>query len=331
MGADFQCLLEALEPGAVLTGICRMRGGTSGPTTVLDYDAGGRRHRVVVREYLDTPDRNGEQTALHMRQLLNLLRGLEIRVPTPYRSGDDCTRGTNPYLVMEFVDGQPMNAATGVTDRLIAAEQMAAVLAGIHRATRPPDRFSFLPMQADHVAARLARVPEQPDESLSEGRVRRALERLWPPPTENPSVLLHGDFWPGNILWADRQIAAILDWEDAAIGDPLSDLANARLEVFMHFGRPALDRFTNHYRALSSKLNYENLPRWDLYAALRPAGKMVDFGLDAATYRTFVRRHQQFVDQAWRASGLSEGPSTGGRKRAKAAVSGQRAHPEHRL
>jgi aminoglycoside phosphotransferase (APT) family kinase protein len=40
-------------------------------------------------------------------------------------------------------------------------------------------------------------------------------------------VLLHGDFWPGNALWRDGALVAILDWEDAAIGDPLADVANA--------------------------------------------------------------------------------------------------------
>ena len=42
-------------------------------------------------------------------------------------------------------------------------------------------------------------------------------------------VLLHGDFWPGNILWTKDEISGVLDWEYAAIGDPVSDLAVASL------------------------------------------------------------------------------------------------------
>ena len=48
--------------------------------------------------------------------------------------------------------------------------------------------------------------------------------------------LLHGDFWPENIIWNNNDIAAVLDWEDAAIGDPVSDLACSRLEIRYKFG-----------------------------------------------------------------------------------------------
>ena len=36
--------------------------------------------------------------------------------------------------------------------------------------------------------------------------------------------------------WCHNRIVAVIDWEDAALGDPLADVANARLEVLMHFG-----------------------------------------------------------------------------------------------
>jgi aminoglycoside phosphotransferase (APT) family kinase protein len=79
--------------------------------------------------------------------------------------------------------------------------------------------MAFLPKFEERVAkllrGRLARV----DEALDEGRIRSVLEKAWPFPQRNASVLLHGDFWPGNTLWKDGQLVAIIDWEDAASGD----------------------------------------------------------------------------------------------------------------
>ena len=38
------------------------------------------------------------------------------------------------------------------------------------------------------------------------------------------TVLVHGDFKPGNVLVHDGEISALLDWELAHLGDPLEDL-----------------------------------------------------------------------------------------------------------
>ena len=69
------------------------------------------------------------------------------------------------------------------------------------------------------------------------------LEEVWPLSQQNRSVLLHGDFWPGNILWRDGQIVGVIDWEDAAFGDPLADIANTRLELLWAFGVEAMRQF----------------------------------------------------------------------------------------
>jgi aminoglycoside phosphotransferase (APT) family kinase protein len=38
--------------------------------------------------------------------------------------------------------------------------------------------------------------------------------------------VLHGDYWPGNVLWRDGRLVGVIGWEEAAFGDPLADLAN---------------------------------------------------------------------------------------------------------
>ena len=65
-----------------------------------------------------------------------------------------------------------------------------------------------------------------------------------------------------------------------------------------------MDLFTRRYRALCRELDYTSLPVWDLYAALRPAGKLADSGLDGPTLLQFTSRHRQFVRQTLDRLGL---------------------------
>jgi aminoglycoside phosphotransferase (APT) family kinase protein len=88
------------------------------------------------------------------------------------------------------------------------------------------------------------------------------------PEPQNKIALLHGDFWPGNSLWQDGQLTAVIDWEDALLGDPLIDLAQSRSEIAWIFGPEAMENFTHHYQQ-QMPLDYTALPYWDLCAALR--------------------------------------------------------------
>lgn len=63
----------------------------------------------------------------------------------------------------------------------------------------------------------------------------------------NTEVLVHGDYWPGNILCYDNIISGIIDWEDAGIEDPLLDVSNARLELLRAFDIGTMNYFTDYY------------------------------------------------------------------------------------
>lgn len=292
----FRHILQKLQADATLVAVRPLAGGTSRATTALDYETGGRRHTVVVRAY-EGPAGHENPLLDRDAKLLHWLHHVAVPVPRLYMADDSGDILPHPYLVMEYIDAHPMNTLFRPTSPLHGVQQMASALAQIHGTAHSP-AFSFVPKQNQIVAARLTQVPRPLDELLSEDVLRTALAQVWPPQHENAAVLLHGDFWPGNILWDNDQIVAIIDWEDAALGDPISDVANARLEVLMHYGRRAMDAFTEQYRTIGGDLNYTDLPLWDLYAALRPAGKMADFGLDGETARQFTSRHREFVCDA---------------------------------
>ena len=69
-----------------------------------------------------------------------------------------------------------------------------------------------------------------------------------------------------------------LDWEDAAIGDPLSDLACSRLELRYKFGLEGMQAFTETYGS-RLPIDWERLALWDVYVASAVQHFMGDWGL----------------------------------------------------
>lgn len=79
-------------------------------------------------------------------------------------------------------------------------------------------------------------------------------------------VLRHGDLWFGNLLVDERstRLAAVLDWEHAAIGDPAEDLATQR-----YLGQNPATALNEEYAQLVGGLDAQALRRADHHLALR--------------------------------------------------------------
>lgn len=110
-----------------------------------------------------------------------------------------------------------------------------------------------------------------------------------------PPVLLHGDFWPGNFIWQDRQLRALIDWEDSATGDAHADVATARLELLWHGGWSLAQRFTMAYAARAF-LDSKRLLCWDLLVGSSVLAWMGNWGLDPADEARRRRLANAFVD-----------------------------------
>ncbi len=293
----FAQLALRLDPQARLLRRWPLAGGVSALVTALEIARpGGPALRAVVRRYGAADQARNPQIAADEHRLLALLRAQGVAAPAPLLSGPAGDLFPTPWIAIEYIDGTPDERPADLDDALA---QLAALLHGIHRLDTAAHDLAFLPDQAGAVARRLAERPDRLDEALGEPRIRHALGAAWPPPPLNPPALLHGDFWPGNVLWRSGRLAAIIDWEDAATGDPLADLANARLELLWAFGPEAMRSFTERYRA-AAPLDYSHLPLWDLAAALRPAGRLASWGLDPAAEQQMRERHGWFVEEAMR-------------------------------
>lgn len=84
----------------------------------------------------------------------------------------------------------------------------------------------------------------EPEPSLREDLVRRHLGERWPSPA-TMLCLLHADYFPGNIVLHGDAIAAVIDWERAALGDPMPDIATTRLDLRSAYGADIAERFTH--------------------------------------------------------------------------------------
>ncbi|WP_237690837.1 phosphotransferase family protein [Paenibacillus caui] len=274
-----------------------LTGGVSANVMYVEIEQKGDRiQKKIVREYGEIDRKRNPKVAKDEYELLHMLHTQGFAVPKPYyyalQSSVDWDK---PYLVIEYVEGStdfPEDPSPSYIFQL--AEQLSC----IHKLDISRADLSFLPRLHDDYGKRIGNRPETLDESLQEGEIRDVLEKVWPLPQHNNSALLHGDFWPGNVLWKNGRIAAVIDWEDAQTGDPLADLANVRLELLWAFGLEAMHSFTDHYLK-HNEIDISTLPYWDLCAALRPASKLAGWGLDTRTEQKMRKRHKRFVAQAF--------------------------------
>jgi aminoglycoside phosphotransferase (APT) family kinase protein len=298
MGVDeakFERLAQRVRPGSTLMRAWPLTGGVSAHVTAMEVQLpDGSTEKWVVRQHGARDLAQNPDVAEGEFRLLSILKEAGVPAPEPYYVDQAGEVFGSPCVVVGFIEGE---VSPQLDDLHGAAAQMASQLARIHEIS--PSRFdlSFLPRQSDIYAKKLGERPAVLDDSLDEGRIRDALQRVWPLPRRNADGLLHGDYWPGNTLWKDGMLSGVIDWEDARVGDPLEDFANTRLEMLWELGVEAMHSFTRAYMSVAS-LDYTDLRYWDLCAALRPVFIIGEWAGGEAKEKEIRAKHGWFVGQA---------------------------------
>ncbi len=266
----YAAAVSRLFPGATIAALERLTGGVSADVHRLDLNlADGRTTRVVLRAHGATHSGHGAELEFALLQALH--RG-GVPVPEPLHVDVSGTLLTDPFLVMAFVDGTSAIPA-GEEDPHI--DTMAAALTRIH--SLPTSDLPALPTRIDPRPEVFDFLPEGAEWAA----LRACLHSLRDTAYVGPPRLLHGDFWPENLLWRNGAITAILDWEDAALGDPLSDVAAARVELRYKLGTGAMQRFSHAY-AGHRALDAQRLALWQVYVAAAAQRYMGEWGLEPA-------------------------------------------------
>jgi aminoglycoside phosphotransferase (APT) family kinase protein len=289
----FRRLVGRIDPEMRLLRAWPLEGGVSAQVTALEVQrSDGETAKLVARLHGPRDLAANANIARDEFRLLQIVESHGIAAPRAVFLDESCELFPTPIVVASFIEGEMIDDAEEVDDVESVVRQMADQLAAIHRVPDSPE-LAFLPRVSERFPAR----PAILDESLSEGRIRDALDATGTPEPLNAACLLHGDYWPGNLLWRDGTLAAVIDWEDAERGDPLNDLGNARMETLFTFGPEAMEAFTDRYLTQTT-VDVTHLPYWDLVAAVHPCGRMAEWGLDAGDEARMRDRHGWFVGQA---------------------------------
>jgi aminoglycoside phosphotransferase (APT) family kinase protein len=89
------------------------------------------------------------------------------------------------------------------------------------------------------------------------------------------TVFVHGDVWPGNLLWAGDEVDALVDWKTAGVGAPGVDVSELRKQVAIIFGPEAPDLVLEGWeRATATKAR--DVSYWDAVAALNTRTELDD-------------------------------------------------------
>ena len=205
-------------------------GGRSNLTYAVDDDV----HQWVLRR---PPLGHVLATAHDMareHRVISALAGSAVPVPTPVTLCQDDTVIGAPFYLMERVAGQVLRGRAELLEvpvdaRGTVSERMIDTLAALH-AVRPDDvgladfgrPDGFMARQVSRWGRQLA---------ASRSRDVPGIEALHDAlaatvPEAQRAVVVHGDYRLDNLLvrpgaW---DIVAVLDWEMATLGDPLTDL-----------------------------------------------------------------------------------------------------------
>jgi aminoglycoside phosphotransferase (APT) family kinase protein len=149
-------------------------------------------------------------------------------VPHVFELCTDASVIGDSFFVMERLAGEAFEyhvpdwlagAGEEVRDRMCA--QWIGAVTAVHRmpAERMPAPAVTVAEEAEHwlEVAREAEAPRLLLELLEDLALR-------PPPVSGPPTPLHGDPKHGNCLWDRGRLLALLDWEMAHVGEPLTDL-----------------------------------------------------------------------------------------------------------
>jgi aminoglycoside phosphotransferase (APT) family kinase protein len=220
------------SPGLSVTSLERIPEGHSGFTYFVDL-ADGPHARMVLRLPPPGAQPKGPADVARQGRIMSALHDRGLPVPeVPVICEDPQVLDGRPFILMEAVDGVRADVAASRHRNEDLARVAVAAMKQVHAV--PPAESGISGESPSSLAdelARWTRLLERAPEELARNapQLGRRLAATMPGADRSPG-LVHGDFTYGNLLFRGSgngaEVAAVLDWEIAQIGEPLLDLGS---------------------------------------------------------------------------------------------------------
>ena len=194
---------------------------------------------------------------------------LPLQIPVPQRLGQPSERFPRPWIVTTWVAGAPADRAPA-TRGYEAADTLAAFLTALHLPApddAPTGRHNRGGRLADSDKGFAQFLKETTDHGLISDP--DAVREVWDdalaaPSWTGPSLWLHGDLHPANLLTRDGNFCGVVDFGDMCAGDPALDLAASW--ILLPDG--AIDRFHQSYSSAADAATLRRARGWAAGKAL---------------------------------------------------------------
>lgn len=205
-------------------------GGQSNPTFRL---TAGDRHYVLRKkpEGVLLPSAHAVDREY---RVMAALAATGVPVPRMLAFCDDSSVTGTPFYIMEYVEGRIFWDPTlpGLTpgERRAHFDELNRVIAALHTVDYAAVGLDDFGRHGQYVARQVARWSKQ---YVAAGiEPIPAMDRLleWLParvPSDDETTIVHGDYRVDNVIFhpTEPRMLAVLDWELATLGHPLSDFA----------------------------------------------------------------------------------------------------------
>jgi aminoglycoside phosphotransferase (APT) family kinase protein len=208
-----------------------------------------KNYGAFVRVRTETVEQNRER---EVRVYQDLLEEANLGTPRYYGTVWDESQGTF-WLLLEYVHGTPVSYLEP-TDYWIAAAGWLGQMHGYFtRHAHYLSQLNFLRRHDEHFLLAKAEAALDAVSQILPGSVERfarivnRYDRVVEAMVAHPPTLIHGSFYPSNVMVSGESKSMRIcayDWEDAAFGAPLYDLAY----LTDGFEPPTLDLMFETYR-----------------------------------------------------------------------------------
>lgn len=300
-----RALLDRIAPGSRIQAITPLPGSFSNATHLVEaLGSDHTRFRFVIRRYAQFGAYDRGEKARREYSTLALLHAHGVPAPLPLSLDATGAILGMPGIAVSFASGKQVVTPA---DPLRWALALARTLARIHAVPCGPPAECLLDGNSEAIWFADADVVSDALLAHEDGpMIWRMVRELRQQLQSVEARLMHSDYWPGNILWEGDHISAVLDWEEAACGDPGYDVAYGYMNIHLLGLDEAAREFLEVYEAEAGQ-RVENLAFWELAAAARPMPdparlipQLTSLGMPPCAPQVIRERLRQFIAAARR-------------------------------